>query len=407
MPGPAAGAAARASLPITAPAPDSSVVVVLPSRATPEVGYAAGLRAALDTLACAAEIVVVTAAADVVTARQAWPGAEVEAAPGDGYGVALVHGLRRARGEWVLASTPTCATRAARRALWAARARRDRHRLALRRRARRSACPALRVAEPRAQPRVPPRPEPRRHRPVERVPSDPAKTLAAHSTRATTTSCRRCWCAPTPRAGACVEIPLDYGRSHPGARLPRALGASARLLRARSGRCGSCATRSRRPTTTTARTTASSRCSATGSGSATGTSPSSSPDRARCSTSAADRAASSARCRGGSVALDVLRRKLRYARRLRPSARARLRLHAAVAGRDLSVRAVLAGDRARADGLADPRRSLSRARARRPAGARDARLRPLGVGVDREGLRLLRARRLCRRAHRPLHARRS
>ena len=39
---------------------------------------------------------------DVAAARLAWPGAEVEAAPGDGYGVALVHGLRRARGEWVL-----------------------------------------------------------------------------------------------------------------------------------------------------------------------------------------------------------------------------------------------------------------------------------------------------------------
>ena len=68
----------------------------------PEVGYAASLRAALATLACTAEIVVVAAPADVAAARQAWPEAEVEAAPGDGYGVALVHGLRRARGEWVL-----------------------------------------------------------------------------------------------------------------------------------------------------------------------------------------------------------------------------------------------------------------------------------------------------------------
>ena len=102
--GPAGGAAAasRASLPMTAPAPELSVVVVLPPGIVPEVGYAAGLRAALATLGCTAEIVVVAAPRDVAAARQAWPEADVEAAPGDGYGVALVHGLRRARGEWVL-----------------------------------------------------------------------------------------------------------------------------------------------------------------------------------------------------------------------------------------------------------------------------------------------------------------
>ena len=60
-----------------------------------------------------------------------------------------------------------------------------------------------------------------------------------------------------------------------------------------------------------------SRCSATGSAAATATSRSSSPARARCSTSAADRAISSARCPAGSVALDVLANKLRFARRFR------------------------------------------------------------------------------------------
>ena len=99
--GPAA-AAARASMPMTAPAPELSVVVVLPPGIVPEVGYAAGLRAALGTLGCTAEIVVIAAPRDVAAARQAWADAEVEAAPADGYGVALAHGLRRARGEWVL-----------------------------------------------------------------------------------------------------------------------------------------------------------------------------------------------------------------------------------------------------------------------------------------------------------------
>ena len=45
-------------------------------------------------------------------------------------------------------------------------------------------------------------------------------------------------------------------------------GARARRLFAHSGPCGSCAIRSQRPTTTTARTTARSRCSAIGSGGA-------------------------------------------------------------------------------------------------------------------------------------------
>ena len=106
--GPTAGAAAasRASLPAAAAAPDLSVVVVLPPGIAPEVGYAAGLRAALATLTCTAEIVVVAAPPEVAAARQAWPDADVEAAPGDGYGVALVHGLRQARGEDPLAAGP-------------------------------------------------------------------------------------------------------------------------------------------------------------------------------------------------------------------------------------------------------------------------------------------------------------
>ena len=60
--------------------------------------------------------------------------ADVDAAPGDGYGVALVHGLRRARGEWVLARRRRPARARARRgpAVGGARSGRDPHRLALR-----------------------------------------------------------------------------------------------------------------------------------------------------------------------------------------------------------------------------------------------------------------------------------
>jgi SAM-dependent methyltransferase len=101
-PATAVAAASHASLAAAAPAPELSVLLVLPSGIVPEVGYAAGLRSALASLGCTVEIVVVAAPRDVETARQVWPDAAVEASPGEHYGEALVHGLRRARGEWVL-----------------------------------------------------------------------------------------------------------------------------------------------------------------------------------------------------------------------------------------------------------------------------------------------------------------
>src|SRR6266545_1319357 len=68
------------------------------------------------------------------------------------------------------------------------------------------------------------------------------------------------------------------------------------------------------------------------------------------------------------------------------------------------MRALLAGDRARPDGPIDDRRALSRAETGRTPRPRHARLRPLGMGLDREGVWPCGARRLCRRAHLSLHA---
>jgi hypothetical protein len=95
--------AARAPRATPVPAPALSVVVVLPPGLVPQVGYAASLKAALATLDCTSEVLVLADGRDLDAALQAWPGAEVDVAPVGGYGAALVHGLRRARGEWVLA----------------------------------------------------------------------------------------------------------------------------------------------------------------------------------------------------------------------------------------------------------------------------------------------------------------
>ena len=161
--------------------------------------------------------------------------------------------------------------------------------------------------------------------------------------------------------------------------------------------------RSRRPTTITARTTARSRCSATGSGAATGTS-SSHRGRGPGARRRLRIEPHHRRAPGG-------QRRARHAGQqaaVRPAvsgpARPRLRLCAAVCRRELSVRALLAGDRARAYAPSMIDELCRVLRARRTAGARHARLRPMGVGVDREAVRLLRAGRLRRRAHRALHA---
>ena len=232
--GPAAGAAAasRASLPEAAPAPDLSVVVVLPPRIVPEVGYAAGLRAALATLACAAEIVVVAAPPDVAAARQAWPEADVEAAPGEGYGTALVHGLRRARGEWVLvvdADLREPGPAVVR--LWAAR---DRGEILIGSRFVAGAAvrvPALRRGLSRGLNRLPARAEPRRRRSVERdPPGAPQHARPAHYDARGYDILQELLVRAYADGWRVVEVPIDYEPAHPGARI-RALGVGADYLR--------------------------------------------------------------------------------------------------------------------------------------------------------------------------------
>ena len=200
----------------------------------PEVGYAAGVRAALDTLGCTAEIVVVAAPRDAAAARQAWPDAEVDAAPGDGYGVALVHGLRRARGEWVLvvdadlrepgpAVVRLWAARdqgeiligsrfvaGATRAPAGARARGLSH--ALNRVFRRGL--SLGVADLSSATRL-----------VRR------KTLAAHYDARGYDILQELLVRAYADGWKVVEVPIDYEPAHPGAAYPRALGVGADYLR--------------------------------------------------------------------------------------------------------------------------------------------------------------------------------
>ena len=124
------------------------------------------------------------------------------------------------------------------------------------------------------------------------------------------------------------EIPFGY------AQRPVASKAHASLaLRPASGRsasCGSCATRSSPPTTTTARTTAAIPLQRYWQRIAL-------PARHRADRRRGPGARRRLRVEPdhrrlppGSVAVDVLRRKLRYARQVRTAARPRLRLHAAV-----------------------------------------------------------------------------
>ena len=199
----------------------------------PEVGYAAGLRAALATLACTAEIVVVAAPRDVAAARQAWPEAEVEAAPGDGYGVALVHGLRRARGEWVLvvdADLREPGPAVVR--LWAAR---DRGEILIGSRFVAGAAvrvPALRRGLSRALNRV-------FRRGLSLGVADLSsatrlvrrKTLAAHYDARGYDILQELLVRAYADGWRVVEVPIDYEPAHPGAAYPRALGVGADYLR--------------------------------------------------------------------------------------------------------------------------------------------------------------------------------
>src|SRR3954464_2802038 len=91
---------------------------------------------------------------------------------------------------------------------------------------------------------------------------------------------------------------------------------------------------------------------------------------------------------------------------LRRATRALLRFRAAVRRRLVPLRALFTGDRTRPDALAHHLRVVARACPRWTAGARHTRLRPVGVGVDGEGVRLLQAWRLRHGTYRALRVQR-
>jgi SAM-dependent methyltransferase len=233
MPGHAAAAAVARSMPMAAPAPDLSVVVVLPPGVVPEVGYAASLRAAVATLGCSSEIVVIAAARDAAAARQAWADATIESAPGDGYGVALVHGLRRARGEWALvvdADLREPGPAVVR--LWAAR---DTGEILIGSRFAPGAglrVPALRRGLSRVLNRV-------FSRGLSLGVADLSsatrlvrrKTLAAHYDARGYDILQELLVRAYADGWRVVEVPIDYEPAHPGAAYPRALGVGADYLR--------------------------------------------------------------------------------------------------------------------------------------------------------------------------------
>jgi SAM-dependent methyltransferase len=229
-PGPAA---APVSPPRPDPVPDLSVVVVLPPGVIPEAGYAGAVREALGALGCASELVVAAAPADLEAARRAWPETTVEAAPEGGYGVALAHALRRARGDWVLmldADLREPGPAIAR--LWAAR---DRGEIVIGSR-----------FVPGAVVRVPPL-RSRLSRALNRVFRRGLSLGVADLSSATRMVRRKTLAASYDAKGydilqellvrayadgwRVVEVPIDYEPAHPSLAYPRALGVGADYLR--------------------------------------------------------------------------------------------------------------------------------------------------------------------------------
>ena len=233
---PAAAAAAaprEVTTPTAAAAPELSVVVVLPEGLPSDPQAAAALVAAVRALGCTTEFLIVASPADVDAARRAWPSADVQTAPGAGYGVALVHGLRRARGEWVLlvdADLRDKAGAAAR--LWAAR---DRGEVLIGSRFVEGAevrVPKLRLALSRALNRVF-----RRGLSLGVADLSSATRLIRRKTLAATYDARgydilqELLVRAYADGWKVVEVPIAYEPLHPAAAYPRARGVGADYLR--------------------------------------------------------------------------------------------------------------------------------------------------------------------------------
>jgi len=218
---------------VTTPAPDLSVVIVQPPAIPPAAGYAPAVRDAVAALGCRTEIVVVAPPGDLGPATAAWPGADVSAAPTGGYGRALVHGLRRAGGEWVLvldADLRDPGPAIAR--LWAAR---DRGEIVIGSRFVENATvrePALRHGLSRALNRMfgrglslGVRDLSSATRLVRR------KTLAARYDARGFDILQELLVRAYADGWRVVEVPIDYEPGHPGAAYPRAFGVGADYVR--------------------------------------------------------------------------------------------------------------------------------------------------------------------------------
>ena len=402
------GAAVVSSRPSAAaePAPELSVVVVLPAGVPPTPGVVPAVAAAVETFGCTSEFVIVAPPRDAEAARAAWPTAPVLTAPGDGYGVALAHALHTSRGEWVLlvdADLREPGPAAA--ALWAARHRGE---VLIGSRFVDGASvrmPALRRGLSRGLNRVFKR----------------GLSLGVRDLSSATRLLRRTTIAPRydargfdilqellVRAYAdgwrVVEVPIAYEAAHPEAAYPRALGVGADYVRRfwalwklrNSILAADYDDRAHDSAIPLQRYWQRQRFKHI-------------TELVRGEGRVLDVGCGSSRIIGalvpGSVCLDVLRRKLRYARRFN-----RALVHGSgftLPVPDASFPCVLCSQVIEhvPEGVADPEGARSRARARRPPRARHARLRALGVGGHREAVRMGGARRLRRRAHRPLHAR--
>ena len=357
MPGPRPAPLPRARMPMAAPAPELSVVVVLPPGIVPEVGYAAGLRAALATLGCPPRS---SSSPPRRTSRRparrgrtprsrprpatatASPSSTACAAPAAS-GCSLVDADLREPGPAVVR-------------LWAARDRgRDRHRLALRARRRRPRVPALRRGLSRALNRV-------FRRGLSLGVADLSsatrlvrrKTLAAHYDARGYDILQELLVRAYADGWRVVEVPIDYEPAHPGAAYPRALGVGADYLRRfwalwklrnsilaadYDDRAHDSAIWLQRYWQRQRFKHITELVAGQGRG----------PRRRLRLEPDHRRAAEGQRLHRHPAPQAALRAAVR------PAAGARLGLHAAGARRQLPVRAVLAGDRARAEGIADSR----------------------------------------------------
>ncbi len=377
----------------------------------PRPGYLERVRAAAERLGVPYELLVATASSQRESiASDLPPGVLVVDAGSDRFAAVLASGLRRAssRVDHDARSRSRRARSGGGVVVERATRGRHRHRIAVRRGRRGPCACAAAHPQPRVEPRLQPRTEPARARHVERAAALSRRRHREEHARDGFDLLQEILVRAYAEGWRVREVPFVYEPRRLDAAPTGDSGASGSTTRGRSGRCGSCATRFSRPTTTIARTTASSRCSATGSAALQARHRAHRPDQGAvldvgCGLEpdhrrAAARAASASTCCDASCATRVSSAR-RWCTPQASSCRSRTRSFPCVLCSQVIEHV--------------PKESpildeLCRALApggRLVLGTPDyARRR---MGGDREAVRLLRAGRLRRRAHRALHARRA